>query len=100
MHGKNRIEFDAYNVGVNILPEIHKKLWKEKRQLTETISDVVFPIQSFSKRTRIYDIYYELCIGKIGVGDAEQKIFPIVNMTPTSDDHDDDSIISELYGHS
>ena len=32
IYGKNRIDFDPYAVAVNILPEIHKKLWKNKKE--------------------------------------------------------------------
>ena len=97
IHGKNRIDFDAYNVAVDILPEIHKKFWKEKRQLTDKISAVVFSIQSFSRRAKIYDVYYELCIGEINIDDAEKQILRNVSMTLTNDQDGDDSIISELY---
>ena len=97
-YGKNRIDFDTYNVAVNILPEIHKKMWKEKEQLTGKISAVVHPVRSFAKRAKIYDVYYELCIRKIGIGDAEQQILQYVDMTLTNSYKNDDSIISELYG--
>ena len=98
IHGKNRIDFDAYNVAVEILPEIHKKSWKEKRQLTDNISAVVFSIRSFTRRAKIYDVYYELCIGEINIDDAEKQILRNVSMKLPNLYDVDDSIISELYG--
>ena len=77
IHGKNRIDFDPYYVAVEALPNIHKKLWREKNKLESEISSVVFPIESFATRARIYDAYYALCIGEISIADAEQEISPI-----------------------
>ena len=100
IHGKNRIDFDAYNVEVKILPEIHKTLWKEKKELTSKIGAVAYPIRSFARRSRIYDVYYELCLGNITVDDAEQQILQYTKMSLTNSHMNDDSIISELYGTS
>lgn len=47
LYGKNRIDFDPYHVAVEILPKIHQKLSKAKRQLKHEISSVVYPIKSF-----------------------------------------------------
>ena len=58
IYGKNRIDFDPYKVAVNILPEIHKKLWENKKELIDRISAVVYPIRSFARRAMIYDVYY------------------------------------------
>lgn len=97
IHGKNKVDFDPIQVAVEILPKIHQKLWTKKNQLEREIRTVVYPIKSFSRRARIYDAYYALCIGKISITDAEEQILQYGQMPLASDDMNDDSIIYKLY---
>ena len=98
IYGKNRIDFDPYTVAVNILPEIHKKLWKNKKELIDKISSVVYPIRSFAKRAMIYDVYYALCIGDIDIERAERQILQHGKEKLSDAFANDDSVILKLYG--
>ena len=97
IHGKNRIDFDPYYVALEALPNIHKKLWREKNKLKSEIGSVVFPIESFATRARIYDAYYALCIGEISMADAEQEILRYTRMPISDDDMSDDLMIHKFY---
>ena len=100
LHGKNRIDFDAIHVASNILPKIHKRFWKEKSSLTKKIGAVVLPIGSFSRRARIYNIYYEICIGSTNITAAQKEITGHIKIRLTNEEITNDSIISKLYGTS
>ena len=98
IYGKNRIDFDPYAVAANILPEIHKKLWKNKKELTDKISVVVYPIRSFATRAMIYDVYYALCIGNIDIERAERQVLQHGKGKLSNAIANDESVILRLYG--
>ena len=95
--GKNRIDFDPVDVAVNILPEIHKTMWKEKNNFRNDIRSVVYHFKSFALRARMYDAYYALCIGEISQDEAEREIVRSVQVPLTESDKEDDLIIFNLY---
>ena len=98
IYGKNRIDFDPYAVAGNILPEIHKKLWKNKKELTDKISVVVYPIRSFATRAMIYDVYYALCIGNIDIERAERQVLQHGKGKLSNAIANDEAVILRLYG--
>ena len=98
IYGKNRIDFDPYEVAAKILPEIHKELWQKKKELVDEISAVVHQVRSFAKRAMIYDVYYALCIGKIDIQRAEGKILKYLNKKLNDTVANDDSIVFKLFG--
>ncbi len=100
IYGKHRIDFDAIEAAANILPKIHKKYWKEKSKLTDKIISVVLPIRSFARRARIYDVYYELCIGSTDVVSAEKGIVRHLKTRLSDEEIEEDSTIAKLYGTS
>ena len=100
IYGKHRIDFDAIDVAANILPKIHKKHWKEKNKLTDKIISVVLPIRSFARRVRIYDVYYELCIGSTDVVSAQKEIMRYLKTRLSNEEIEDDSTVEKLYGTS
>ena len=85
LYKKNRIDFDPIEVGSKIA-EIYKKDWKWRRakELTQQIYSVVRHEHSFYKRSRIYDVYYGVCVQKINAANAEKLISRIFNQEITN----------------
>ena len=78
VHGKNMIDFDPYDVGVNVLPKIRDRNWAARDRLTNEIYAAVKNVRSFYKRTRMYDVYYGVCVNKITTSNALKAMTSII----------------------
>ena len=85
IYSKNKINFDPLDVSSKI-SEIYKPDWRWRRakELTQQIYSVVGYEKSFYKRSRIYDVYYGVCVQKINAVNAEKLISRILNQKITN----------------
>ena len=76
-YGKNKIDFSPEEAS-KIVSAIHKRNRSRKAGLVKQIYSVVRSNRSFYLRSRVYDIYYGVCIERISVRDAEVRITDVV----------------------
>ena len=72
---KNRIDFDPIEVGASIL--LVRQSRTDWQFLRDSIRDTVQYEDSFYRRALMYNAYYQLCIQRIGTGEAERSILKI-----------------------
>lgn len=80
LYGKNKIDFDPYEVGVKILPDLRDRNFVRQDRLTNEIYEAVKNVKSFYKRAKMYDVYYGICIDQITVTVALKKMSEIAKM--------------------
>lgn len=86
LYGKNKIEFDPYEVGVTILPDIRDRFFIRQDRLKNEIYEAVVNVRSFYKRAKMYDVYYSVCIDQVTVTVATKKMSEIAIMKITDGD--------------
>ena len=98
-HNKNRFDFPPLEV-VHILSDIHNQTYKIKAALVEQVYSVVRTERSFYRRSRIYDVFYGLCVGKIPQNEAEIKIVRIMEQPIEQNIQSMDNIVySKFISH-
>ena len=93
---KNRIDFDPIEVGVSILPEMRRSR-TDWQFLRNSIRDTVQYEESFYRRALMYNAYYQLCIQRIGTGEAERSILEIRALPVDPSIKVADSTVRSLY---
>ena len=93
---KNRIGFDPIEVGASILPEMRRGR-TDWRFLRDSIRDTVQYEESFYRRALMYNAYYQLCIQRIGAGEAESSILEIRELPVDPSITAADSTVRSLY---
>ena len=93
---KNRIDFDPIEVGASILPEMRRSR-TDWQFLRDSIHDTVQYEESFYRRALMYNAYYQLCIQRIGPGEAERSILEIRALPVDPSIKAADSTVRSLY---
>ena len=93
---RNRIDFDPIEVGVSILPEMRRSR-TDWRFLRNSIHETVQYEESFYRRSLMYNAYYQLCIQRIGTGEAERSILEIRVLPVAPSIAAADSTVRSLY---
>ena len=93
---KNRVDFDPIEVGVSILPEMRRSR-TDWQSLRNSIRDTVQYEESFYRRALMYNAYYQLCIQRIGTGEAERSILEIRALAVDPSITAADSTVRSLY---